>query len=163
MQLWFYILAVWLLGCLGVMIWTLRVMPAMLAFVGIALGLSGIYIVLAAPFVGAMQLIAYVGGLLVLLGFCIMLTKEEEMRQARSSFSTFLLAFATSGSLLYGWKGIFISSSSLPEAATFRELGLLLVGQYGVMIEIIGLVLLVVLVGVVRLLTKSSLVQRDYG
>ena len=163
MQLSLYILGAGLLFFLGAMLWVRKVVATVLAFTGVVGALSGIYIVFAAPFVGALQLIAYVGGILVLIAFSIMLTKDEEMRQYRLSFSSLLLATLTAISLLYGWQMVPVSSSVLrSEDATFRMIGILLLSKYGILIEIIALLLLVVLVGVVRLLVHSSDQEKSY-
>ena len=167
MQLSLHILGSGLIICLGAMLCIRKVIPTVLAFAGVVATLSGIYILLTAPFVGVLQLIAYVGGIVVLLAFAIMLTKDEEMRQSYPSFSSLfsslLLTALTTASLLYSWQAISSPSSTLrSEDSTFRALGVLLLGRYGILVEIIALLLLVVLVGVVRLLVHPSDQEKTY-
>jgi NADH-quinone oxidoreductase subunit J len=44
---------------------------------GALLGVAVLYVMLAAPFIGAMQVLVYVGGVLILITFAVMLTREE--------------------------------------------------------------------------------------
>ena len=139
-------------------------MQTVFAFVGVSVALSGIYMLKGAPFVGAMQLIVYVGGLVVLLAFGIMLTREEEMQSPPlAPLPAILIVGGLLGSLFYAWQAVPLPSMGhFSEASTLSELGLLLMGRYGLLLEIAGLLLLVVLLGVVRLLTSvSNLQDRD--
>ena len=155
MQWGMYILSVGLGGCLLALLWTRKLMQSMLTFVALMTSLSGIYILTGAPFVGALQLMVYVGGLLVLMAFGIVLMKPEE---THPPLRTPLLIVVLAASLLYGWQAnLPISSSHRPsEAATLTDLGLLLMGSHGILLELMGLLLLVVLVGIVKLLSATS-------
>jgi NADH-quinone oxidoreductase subunit J len=44
---------------------------------GALLGVAVLYVMLSAPFIGAMQVLVYVGGVLILITFAVMLTREE--------------------------------------------------------------------------------------
>lgn len=132
---------------------------------------SGLFFLAGADFVGAMQLMIYVGGTLVLLIFGVMLTSQERFVEMRTASGDVVIALLA-GAMLLGvlvqvvwtvdeWKGISkeeIAELSTPQTAT--PLGLALVGArvdketpddglagYLLPFEIVSVHLLVVLVG----------------
>lgn len=77
---------------------------------------SGLFFLAGADFVGAMQLMIYVGGTLVLLIFGVMLTSQERFVEMRTSSGEWVIAFFigmmllfTLGNAAFGiaaWKGL---------------------------------------------------------
>ncbi|TWU00005.1 NADH-quinone oxidoreductase subunit J [Botrimarina colliarenosi] len=153
---------------------------------------SGLFFLAGADFVGAMQLMIYVGGTLVLLIFGVMLTAQQRFVQMRPSRSEVLLAGLLGAALLVllasaavgvpTWRGSGPKAAALDEpplTATPIALGLLGFrvdgdpddGQnragYLLPFEIISVHLLVVLVGAAYLartrLTAGSLAQQPPG
>ncbi len=61
---------------------------------------SGLFFLAGADFVGAMQLMIYVGGTLVLLVFGVMLTAQSQYVRMRTPSGQMLVALALGGSLL---------------------------------------------------------------
>lgn len=61
---------------------------------------AGLFFLAGADFVGAMQLMIYVGGTLVLLVFGVMLTAQGPFVSMKTSGGDWILAFLLSGSLL---------------------------------------------------------------
>ena len=134
---------------------------------------SGLFFLAGADFVGAMQLMIYVGGTLVLLIFGVMLTSQERFVEMRTSSGEMLISLLLGGVLavvLIGvaWNSIpewregpsreQVAAMSAPQTAT--PLGLALVGArvdkespddglsgYLMPFEIVSVHLLVVLVG----------------
>lgn len=123
--------------------------------------LAGLFVLLHAFFLAAVQILVYAGAVMVLFLFVIMLLdlKEEERRRIRLtglvagviSVGTILAIFVTS---------LCHSSVSGPKSATLEgqtpELGRLLFESYLLPLEIVGVLLLVAMVGVV-LLSKKDL------
>jgi NADH-quinone oxidoreductase subunit J len=123
--------------------------------------LAGLFVLLHAFFLAAVQILVYAGAVMVLFLFVIMLLdlKEEERRRIRLtglaagvvSVGTILAIFITS-----------LSQSSVagPRTPTLEgqtpELGRLLFEHYLLPLEIVGVLLLVAMVGVV-LLSKKDL------
>src|SRR5438552_9613743 len=64
-------------------------------------GTAGIFFLLSADFVGATQLIVYVGGILVLVVFGVMLTAQGPFITMKTGAAEWLIAM-TVGLLLYG-------------------------------------------------------------
>lgn len=70
-------------------------------FLTISLGaVSGLFILAGAHFVGAMQLMIYVGGTLVLLIFGVMLTSQAQFIEMKTKGGEWILAAVVGGSLL---------------------------------------------------------------
>ncbi|MGI9457469.1 MAG: NADH-quinone oxidoreductase subunit J family protein [Aeoliella sp.] len=62
---------------------------------------SGLFFLAGADFVGAMQLMIYVGGTLVLLVFGVMLTSQSQFVSMRTSSGELLTALILGGTLLF--------------------------------------------------------------
>ena len=120
-------------------------------------GVAGLYFLLDAEFLAAVQLVVYVGGILVLIVFGVMLTsasplvtyhpKRAEVAVA-AALSTVLLAALT----LLAVRGRFPVAGQIPDAtAGVDPLGQALLGDYLVPFELASVLLLVVLVGAAHL------------
>jgi NADH-quinone oxidoreductase subunit J len=117
-------------------------------------GVAGIYAMLAADFLFAVQLLVYVGGVMVLLIFVVLLSgkpsdwtgrQTNEKTWLAALFSGFLVAAV--GSVIAGWP---ISSSPAAEpAVTTGALGKLLLTDMLLPFEFISLILIAALVGAV--------------
>ena len=137
---------------------------------------AGLFFLAGADFVGAMQLMIYVGGTLVLLVFGVMLTSQERFVEMKTWAGDWVKALLAGGSLLFGliyaafsvpdWRGIErAEAEAIPVTNTATPLGMGLVGirvdkldpsveapregmsGYLLPFEIVSVHLLVVLVG----------------
>lgn len=137
---------------------------------------AGLFFLAGADFVGAMQLMIYVGGTLVLLVFGVMLTSQERFVEMKTWAGDWVKALLAGGSLLFvliyaafsvpDWRGIErAEAEAIPVANTATPLGMGLVGirvdkldpsveapregmsGYLLPFEIVSVHLLVVLVG----------------
>jgi len=125
------------------------------------LGVAGIYAMLAADFLFAVQLLVYVGGVMVLLLFVVLLSGKpsdwigrqvNEKTWLAALFSGFLVAAV--GSVVAGWP---ISSSAVAQpAVTTRGLGHLLLTDMLLPFEFISLVLIAALVGAVYFSVRKT-------
>ena len=111
---------------------------------------AGLFFLAGADFVGAMQLMIYVGGTLVLLVFGVMLTSQERFVEMKTSAGDWVIALLAGGSLLFvliyaafsvrapdgdpdwsgpDWSGITrAEAEAIPVAPTATPLGMGLVG-----------------------------------
>ena len=116
-------------------------------------GLAGLYLDLGAQFVGLAQILVYVGAVVILIVFAILLTRHDEfpaqttkMRLAGlgAAAAVFaVLAWAlTSGSAMQGVAG------ARPEAG-IHAIGESLMGRFVLPLEIVGLLLTAALIGAV--------------
>ncbi len=122
-------------------------------------GVAGIYVLLGADFIAVVQLVVYVGGILILLLFGVMLTNKITNVQIKSGtvklvpavVGVALLAGALGASLLNAnWKTV---NSDIPVSTT-HSLGMLLLQQYAVVFELLGILLLIALIGAASMARK---------
>lgn len=115
-------------------------------------GVTGIYVLLGADFVAMVQLVVYVGGILILLLFGVMLTNKITQVQIKTGTLQIVPAAVGVG-LLAGilaaalfstqWKTV---DSVIPNS-TAQSLGYLLISDYALVFELLGILLLIALIG----------------
>jgi NADH-quinone oxidoreductase subunit J len=123
-------------------------------------GVSGMYLLLNAPFIALMQLLIYVGAVVILIFFAIMLTKapaggeEERPNQVR----TYLLALMAGvlPTFVIGWVVLTDQPASInvPLETGLKVLGQGLMEPYFLAFELISVVLLVAMSAAVILAFK---------
>nr|WP_027180461.1 NADH-quinone oxidoreductase subunit J [Maridesulfovibrio bastinii] len=153
----FVVYAVFVLGggCLAVGAHSL--VRALVGLICSLLGVAGMYMLLAAPFMAFMQILIYVGAVCVLVFFAVMLTRADaggEEAGARKPVKAFLssLAFISPVFIL----GLVIvnfqpASKAIPVEVPLAELGQGLLGDYTLAFELISVVLLAAMAGAVLL------------
>ncbi len=123
-------------------------------------GVSGIYALLGADFISVVQIMVYVGGILVLILFGVMLTNKVTNVDIRTGTVKTLPAAIVigifAGALLAmmvktGW---YSNPGKIPET-TLVVLGQTLITQYVLVFELLGILLLVALIG------AASIARRD--
>jgi len=122
-------------------------------------GVAGIYVMLGADFVAIVQLIVYVGGILILLIFGVMLTnKITEVDIKTGTLHTLPAAIGVGlftgivGAVILNteWK---VVDSELPNS-TLSAIGNSLITEYVVVFELLGILLLVALIGAASMARK---------
>ena len=122
-------------------------------------GVAGLYVLLGADFIAATQLLVYVGGILVLLLFGVMLTHKLYDLDLRSGVTQFFPGLIVSAGL-FGvlvvtfrrtqWAG---GAGRAPRATT-REIGRLFMGEYILPFEAASVLLLVALIGAAMIVRR---------
>jgi NADH-quinone oxidoreductase subunit J len=148
----FYIFAaITLLGAIGVVM-ARHIVHAAMQLLLTLLGVAGLYFMLNAEFLAAVQLVIYVGGTLVLLIFGVMLTSHLGTRLVLvSRGEAVIVSFA--GLCLLGAIIIAIVNSHFASAPpsvepdVTRRLGMALLSDYLVPFEIASVLMLAVMVG----------------
>jgi NADH-quinone oxidoreductase subunit J len=133
-----------------------------LALILTLLCLAGLYLMLYAPFVAGVQIILYVGGIMVLFLFVIMLVnleRSQKEKQFNRQWVAGILAAVALGGLLVAiyTKGsaLFVRPELLfPEAENTQQVGQMLYGNYMLPFEIASLLLLVAIIGAVVMAKK---------
>lgn len=133
-----------------------------LSLVVTLLAVAGLYLMLYAPFVAGVQIILYVGGIVVLFLFVIMLVNIEQARAERR----FNAQWMAGGAAAVVLAGLFIfvyfqgqaifppRPQILPEHENTQQVALVLYGQYLLPFEIASVLLLVAIVGAVVMAKK---------
>jgi NADH-quinone oxidoreductase subunit J len=133
-----------------------------LALILTLLCVAGLYLMLYAPFVAGVQIILYVGGIMVLFLFVIMLVnleRSEKEKQFNQQWLPGLLAALGLGLLfvLIYTKGKVTFAQpvlQMPEAENTQRVGQLLYSTYMFPFEIASLLLLVAIIGAVVMAKK---------
>jgi len=131
------------------------------ALMGTFLGVAGIYIFLNADFLAVTQIVVYVGGILVLLVFGIMLTNKISTASISQSsvqkglgvlVVLGLLAILLTAILPHEWVG---GAEPMAFEETAKGIGYLLFSDYLILFEIASVLLLGALIGAATLARKE--------
>jgi NADH-quinone oxidoreductase subunit J len=123
-------------------------------------GVAGLYVLLGADFLAATQLLVYVGGILVLLLFGVMLTHriyDLDLRTERTRiWSGFFVAvgifiIVVRVAFETEWPGV-----TRAPAPTTEEIGRLFLGEYLLAFEAASVLLLVALIGAAMIVRRKK-------
>ncbi len=115
---------------------------------------AGLYVLLAADFIAATQVIVYIGGILVLILFGVMLTEKIEKvnvsNQALKPVRAWLLLIVSAAIIITAiLKTNWNVSTPLPPVPTTSQLGNAFLSRYLLPFEIASVLLLVALIGAI--------------
>ena len=142
---------------------TKNVLYASFALILTFIGLAGLYIFLGAEFIAITQILVYVGGILVLLSFGIMLTNRLSGKKVVSpTYNKFIGLVLSAGLFTILLQGIIQTNFSTLDwvnegqkaSSSIRKFGLILMTDYVLAFEIIGMLLLLALIGALRMAGK---------
>jgi NADH-quinone oxidoreductase subunit J len=124
-------------------------------------GVAGIYVLLGADFVAIVQLIVYVGGILILLLFGVMLTNKITNVEIKTGTINIYPAVIGVGLLTGSLLAALINSSwiSIPTTApqaTTVALGTMLLQEYTLVFELLGIILLIALIGAASIARREA-------
>jgi len=156
----FYILAAFTLWAAGVVVLGKNIVRAAVALIFAFCGVAGLYVLLDAEFLAAVQVLIYVGGITILLLFAIMLTSRIGATAARVVNDQVALSAIAGAGLLAGLcyatlQGIpaLTGPPRLPETSPF--LGRALLTTYALPFEVVSVLLLGGMVGAIVLARKE--------
>jgi NADH-quinone oxidoreductase subunit J len=161
----FYFLAVMAIVSAIAVITRRNPVHAALSLIVTLLSLAGFYLMLYAPFVAAVQIVLYAGGIVVLFLFVIMLINlEQNVReyQFNKQWIVGTVAAVTLGGMLLfvyrqgrdAFPPVFYQGFRGLEGDNTQQIGIALYGQYMFPFEIASLLLLVAIVGAVVMAKK---------
>jgi NADH-quinone oxidoreductase subunit J len=116
-------------------------------------GLAGLYLNLRAQFVGLAQVLVYVGAVVILIVFAILLTRSDELPSSRtprplSGLVVSAAVFAVLACAVVRGAATPGAAAAEPQAA-MREIGGALMQRFVLPLEIVGLLLTAALIGAV--------------
>lgn len=156
----FYLFAALMLACALLVIVSRNPVTSAMFLVLTILAMSGLFVLLHAFFLAAVQIIVYAGAVLVLFVFVIMLLdlKEEERRKIK--FFGVVAGFVSVGGIVSAFVKS-VASLKPPTESPHLEgdtlsLGKLLFSHYLLPFEVVSVLLLVAMIGVI-LLSKKRL------
>src|ERR671930_498225 len=146
----FYVFATLTVGSAAVVVFSRSLIYSAFALLFTFFGVAILYVLLGADFLAATQLLIYVGGILVLLLFGVMLTHKLYDLDLRTEVTQFLPGLIMAAGLfaflaLSAFRIQWAIGTGRPPAPTTREIGALFMGQYLLPFEAASLLLLVAL------------------
>ncbi len=119
-------------------------------------GVAGIYVMLGADFIAIVQLIVYVGGILILLLFGVMLTNKITSVDIKTGTIHLLPASIVLGLFSGALAAIILNTNwtqveTKTAEGTTAALGNLLINEYALIFELLGILLLIAMVGAASL------------
>jgi NAD(P)H-quinone oxidoreductase subunit 6 len=155
----FYLLAaITVASGLGV-VFTTNVLHSALALMGTLLGVAAMFVLLGADFLGVIQLLVYVGGILVLTLFAVMLTSRVDVRVSNRAVGRVPAAVVTLVVFISMTRAIttatWVATAPGAPEPTVYGIGSAFLGSYVLPFEIASLVLLVALIGAVTVSRKE--------
>jgi NAD(P)H-quinone oxidoreductase subunit 6 len=156
----FYLVATITVGSAMIVAFSRNIIYSAFSLMGTFAGVAGIYVFLGADFVAAVQLLIYVGGILVLILFAVMLTHRITDVQITNRSAGRIPAFLVIGIFLALLVQT-IQETSWTKAKeilydpTAAKIGDLFLGHYLLPFELASLVLLAALIGAVVLSRKE--------
>lgn len=150
-------MAVWVLVG-GFWVVTLKNLFRAALSLGIVLvGVAGLFLVLEAEFLAFVQILVYVGAILTLVIFAIMLTAKNKTPAAepmsRASFPAAFVSLALFFVLAWATQSWVIAQPKAAQAVTLSQLGQQLITTLVLPFEIISLVFVAAMVGAIALAT----------
>jgi NADH:ubiquinone oxidoreductase subunit 6 (subunit J) len=164
--LFFYLLAFVVVGSAVMVVTRRNVFHSALFLVLCLFGVAGIYVMLSAEFLAAIQILLYVGAVAVLMIFAILLTAQidnEAIRQVNKQvWPAFLLVSVLLSVTTYlvvtsKWRAF--SPGTLPENT--EGIGRALLTTYVVPFEVVSIVLLMSLIGALVLARRATTAEEE--
>ncbi|MGD1044489.1 MAG: NADH-quinone oxidoreductase subunit J [Bacteroidota bacterium] len=158
----FYFFAVITLGSACIVVFSRNIVRAAFALLLAFFGVAGIYVFLLADFIAVTQLLIYVGGIMVLILFGVMLTSHQINVDAKTGtiqmLPAILIAACIGGGLLWVfWITDWKANPQLPVVeTTASKIGELLLTKYLLPFEVASVILLVALVGAAMIARREK-------
>ena len=161
----FFILAALLtIGSTLAVVFTKNIIHACVYLLGTLIGVAGLYATLGADFVAATQLVVYVGGVVILMLFAVMLTGGKEFMSVNKfgvektpimgDMKSYLIAGASAlvmalvaGKIVFKYIKTYKTTLDIPYESTVERIGMSLVTDHVLAFEVSSVLLLGALVG----------------
>jgi NADH-quinone oxidoreductase subunit J len=157
------------IGCALAVVAQRNPLYSAISLIGVFISLACLYVMLAAPFIAAVQVIVYAGAIMVLVVFVIMLlnVEEEEHRRPRLKFLV-PAAVVLAGVLIAEVSFILVSvqqeprvaASAISDTGLTHSVGTALFTKYLLPFEITSILLLMAIVGAMTLARRGGMLSR---
>ena len=159
----FLVFAVVTIGAAGVVVFAKKITYAAFALMLSLFSVGGLYVFLSSDFLAAVQLIIYVGGILVLLLFGVLLTVKLTTVRATTRTGQRIWGSITAAGLLvllltliYRGSWNLLSEQQMEYAPQSQEIGERLMTSYLLPFEVASVLLLLALIGAMFLIRSES-------
>lgn len=159
--LFFYLFSIVTIAAAAVMVFSKNIVHSAFALMFTLIGVAALYVLLYADFLAATQLLVYVGGILILILFGVMLTTQGQAFSFKSTTVNIapasILSVTALVLLIYAfvetdWK---IAETGVRDE-TVREMGMMLMGEYVLPFIVVGVLLLIAIIGAILMATRLS-------
>jgi NADH-quinone oxidoreductase subunit J len=164
----FYILAIWVLGAGVLAVTTRHIFRSAIYLLGSLVGIAGIYFWMEVEFIAAVQIVVYVGGIVVLIIFSIFLTQQSGLKMPATSVSrnqaaliAVLLGFLLTCSLInqYGFEAV-NESFNLPVERIGTQMLNYGDGGFVLPFEVVSILLLAAMIGAIVIALKKNPIEK---
>lgn len=158
----FWLFALVTVGSAAVVVLARSLIYSAFALLFTFFGVAGLYVLLGADFLAATQLLVYVGGILVLLLFGVMLTHKLYDLDLRSEVTQFGPGLIIAGGLFFvvlvptALRTEWMTASPRIPAPTTETIGQLFLGQFLLPFEAASILLLVALIGAAMIVRRKK-------
>ena len=158
----FYVFSFLIIGSASIMVFSKNIVHSAFALMFTLIGIAAIYVLLYADFLAATQLLVYVGGILILILFGVMLTSQES---TKLNFRTVTVNVVPASILSLGALILLIYVLTTTQWApgnpgipgeTVGALGTMLMSVYLLPFIIVGVLLLIAIIGSILMATRQN-------
>ncbi|MDZ7717639.1 MAG: NADH-quinone oxidoreductase subunit J [Balneolaceae bacterium] len=158
----FYLFSLVTIGAASFMVFSKNIVHSAFALMFTLIGVAALYVLLYADFLAATQLLVYVGGILILILFGVMLTSQES---AKLNFKTVTVNIVPASILSVAALLLLIFAFTTTEWApeniaapgeTVSVLGTMLMSDYLLPFIIAGVLLLIAIIGAILMATRIT-------
>jgi NADH-quinone oxidoreductase subunit J len=168
----FYLLAAMTIGCGVIAVSTRQIFRAAIALLFSLVGIAGIYFWMDYQFIAAVQIVVYVGGIVVLIIFSIFLTQQSgeklpAQKMGRKVFSLLAVFCGFALTIVQIFQHTFTKTTAAPTGITVRNIGEELISLdkngYALPFEVISMLLLASMIGciVIAMRTPAEKISED--
>lgn len=159
----FYLLAAITIGCGVLAVTTRQIFRAAISLLFSLTGIAGIYFWMNYQFIAAVQIVVYVGGIVVLIIFSIFLTQQSgeklpKQKWGRTLFSALAVFCGFALTIVQIFQHSFSKTSAAPVDTTVKSIGeeLLALDKngYALPFEVISILLLAAMIGCIVIAMK---------
>ena len=156
----FYLVSLVVVGSACIVAFSRNIVHSAFSLLGTFGGVAGLYVFLGADFVAAVQVLIYVGGILVLILFAVMLTHRisdiDITNRTAGRIPALVVVAVFLGVLVYAiGETDWVRVEEVAFAPTTASIGNLFLGDYLLPFQIAAVVLLVALIGAITLSRKE--------
>lgn len=168
----FYLLAALTLSCGIMAVASRQIFRAAIALLFSLIGVAGIYFWLDYQFIAAVQIVVYVGGIVVLIIFSIFLTQQSgeklpKQKLGRTLFSALAAFCGFALTIVQVFQHTFTKTTAAPAATTVKSIGEELLSLdkngYALPFEVVSMLLLAAMIGciVIAMRTPAELPKEE--
>jgi NADH-quinone oxidoreductase subunit J len=160
----FYLLAAMTLGCGVSAVSSRQIFRAAISLLFSLVGIAGIYFWMDYEFIAAVQIVVYVGGIVVLIIFSIFLTQQSGeklpiQKLGRKIFAVLAVFCGFALTIVQIFQHTFIKTTAAPAGVTVRDIGEELISLdkngYALPFEVVSILLLAALIGCIVIATRT--------